>query len=135
MLRFFYFAKSEYTCTAMKQRPPTVIVLSALLIAAGAIGFIYHLSDFKAPGVFRYENVWIELVRVTAIICGVFMLRGSNWARWLAIAWLAFHVVISAFHNAGEFAMHAVITALYVYGLFFHRHTADFFRSKDSETP
>jgi hypothetical protein len=119
----------------MKHRPITVIVLSALLIGAGAIGFFYHLSDFKAPGVFRYENIWIELLRLTAIVCGVFMLGGSNWARWLAVAWLAFHVAVSAFHNAAQFAMHAVSTALYVYGLFFHRPATDFFRSKDSDTP
>ena len=33
-----------------------------------------------------------------AIVCGVFLLRGHNWARWLALAWIAFHVVLSAFH-------------------------------------
>jgi hypothetical protein len=30
-----------------------------------------------------------------ALTCGVFLLRAKNWARWLAVAWMAFHVAIS----------------------------------------
>ena len=45
------------------------------------------------------------------------MLRGCNWARWLALAWIAFHVVLSAFHSLPEFALHAVLCAVFAYFL------------------
>jgi hypothetical protein len=46
------------------------------------------------------------------------MLRGHNWARWVALAWIAFHVVLSAFHAFGEFAIHAVFCAVIAWFLF-----------------
>jgi len=30
------------------------------------------------------------------------LLMGHNWARWLILAWLAFHVVVSAFHSLSD---------------------------------
>ena len=59
-----------------------------------------------------------ELVRILAIICGAFMLRGHNWARWVAIAWIGFHVILSAFHSLGEFAMHCLFCAVFAWFLF-----------------
>jgi hypothetical protein len=49
------------------------------------------------------------------VIAGVYMLRGANWARWLAIAWIAFHVGVSYFHSWGEMAMHAAILVVFAY--------------------
>ncbi len=46
------------------------------------------------------------------------MLRAHNWARWLAIAWIAFHVALSAFHALGEFAIHGLLCALIAWALF-----------------
>ena len=40
------------------------------------------------------------------------MLRGRNWARWGALAWMLFHVILSAFHALHEFAIHAVFLAI-----------------------
>ena len=44
------------------------------------------------------EFVGITVIGVAAVVAGVFMLRGRNWARWLALAWMASHVAISVFH-------------------------------------
>ncbi len=46
------------------------------------------------------------------------MLRGHNWARWLALAWIAFHVVLSAFHALAELAVHSLFCAIMAYFLF-----------------
>src|SRR5262249_39079375 len=61
-----------------------------------------------------------------AIVCGVFLLRGSNWARWLLLAWIAFHVVLSAFHNVFELAMHSLLLVVVAYCLFRPRTSAYF---------
>jgi hypothetical protein len=95
-----------------------VTVLAWVYIVAGAAGIVYHAAEFQVKPPFHHEFLWVELLRAVAIVCGVFMLRGSNWARWLALAWIAYHVVLSAFHSAGELALHAVFCAVIAYFLF-----------------
>jgi hypothetical protein len=100
----------------MNKRPLSVTIISWIFIAAGVIGLAYHSTDFaKRP--FHYDVVWVSLLRLAAILCGVFMLRGSNWARWLALAWLAYHVVIGAMHSTTELLMHAVLLAVFSFFL------------------
>ena len=65
----------------MNKRPLSITVISWLFVAAGVIGLAYHATEFKADRPFQYDVVWVCLVRLLAILCGVFMLRGSNWAR------------------------------------------------------
>jgi hypothetical protein len=101
----------------VNKRPITVTILACVLIAAGAVGLAYHFTEFKAPNAVHSELVWIEFVRLLAIVSGVFMLRGRDWARWLALAWIAFHVAISFFNSVREVAVHAVILALFAYFL------------------
>ena len=79
---------------------------------------MFHLSDLRNPQLAPYELVFVSIVGLIAAVIGVYMLWGHNWARWLAMAWIAFHVVVSAFHSLTEFAMHGLIFALFVYALF-----------------
>jgi hypothetical protein len=90
----------------MNRRPLSVTVISWLFVAAGAIGLAYHLTEFK--GQFEYGLVWVCIVRFLAIVSGLFMLRGSNWARWLLLVWIVYHVILSAFHSLSELAMHSL---------------------------
>jgi hypothetical protein len=98
-------------------RPPSVTVIAWVYIAAGAIGFVYHFGELWARP-FRYDPLLIEFVRVLAIVAGVFVLRGRNWARWLALAWIGFHVILSAFHPLAELAIHCLFFALTAWALF-----------------
>jgi len=98
----------------MNKRPISVTVLSLVFIAAGATGLVYHLQDLhlkdlKPQHPFQYEVIWISLVRLLAVIGGICMFLGRNWARWLCLAWLGFHVILSAFHPLGELVFHVVI--------------------------
>ena len=60
----------------------------------------------------------ILFVRLLAIVCGVFLLRGRDWARWLAMAWIAFHVGLSYFHSTAQMAFHAVVLVIFAVVLF-----------------
>ncbi len=102
----------------MIKRPLSVTIISCLLAAAGVIGLVYHLSEFKAQHSFHNDIVWVSLIRLLAIVSGAFMLRGSNWARWLAIVWIAFHVVISYFQSWQQVAVHALLLLAFAYFLF-----------------
>ena len=102
----------------MKKCPLAVTILSCLLILAGAVGLVYHLSDLSSAKPFKYELIWISLLRLLAIISGVFMLAGRNWARWLTLAWITLHVGLSFYHSLQEVAFHAVLLAVFAYLLF-----------------
>ncbi len=96
------------------KRPVTVWVLSCLYIAVGAIGLAYHLRELMA---LQPDSVWIELTALLAILSGAFMLRGRNWARWLALAWMAFHVAIS-FPVLRQVMIHSLFLAVIAWLLF-----------------
>ena len=93
----------------MKNRPIPVIIVSILFILTGCIGFFYHVKEFFEPNNNLYELVLVLLLRILAVACGILLFQGVNWSRWLAIAWLLFHVVLSAFHSISEMATHIVL--------------------------
>jgi hypothetical protein len=98
-----------------KKPPLSVIVIACLYLAVGTIGVVHHRPKLLPLG---YDDVLIELTELVAIVCGACMLRGYNWARWLAVAWIASHVILSAFSSFHEFAIHALICALITWSLF-----------------
>jgi hypothetical protein len=102
----------------MKKPPLAVIVLAVLLIAGGLIGLVGGLMNHTSLTADHYELLWIGVVNLLAMMAGIFILRGRGWARWLAVAWLAFHVAISIGHPLGQLIMHAILLLLFAYGLF-----------------
>lgn len=87
------------------KRPFPVTILGCLFIVVGLVSLTYHL--FKGP-----LDHWIfpiSLVGIIAIVGGVFLVKGHGWARWLVLAWLAFHVVVSAFHSLSDSMAHLLL--------------------------
>ena len=82
------------------------------------MGIAYHLPDFSPKHPFQYANLWILLLRIAAIVAGAFMLRGRSWARWLGLAWIAFHLILSFFHSIQEVVIHGLVFALFAWFLF-----------------
>ena len=112
----------------MVKRPLTVTLVAWLFIVAGMVGVTHHASDFDPGGSLAQGAVWVLLVRVLAIIGGVFVLRGANWARWLVIGWLAFHVALSAMHRDGSGTIaHAALLAA-VASLLLRRDASAYFK-------
>jgi uncharacterized membrane protein HdeD (DUF308 family) len=95
------------------KRPFQVTTLGCLFIGAGILSTIYHLS--KSP--LDRWTVPILLVGVIAIVAGVFLLRGARWARWLLLAWLAAHVVLSALNSLPDAMPHVVLVLVVGYFL------------------
>jgi hypothetical protein len=87
------------------KRPLSVTILGCLFIVAGSAGLVYHFSD----GPFEPGIVLIALVRILAIVGGVFLLLGHGWARWLLIVWLALHVGLSAMHSVSQTLAHLAL--------------------------
>lgn len=112
----------------MNKRPLSIIVIACVFIASGVIGFAYHVTEFNKQRPFDIELFWVCLLRLLAIVGGVFLLRGHNWARWLVLIWIAYHVILSAFHSISEVSVHGLLLVIVAYVLFRRPATA-FFRS------
>jgi hypothetical protein len=112
-----------------RSRPLTVTIVACLYIAVGAIGFAYHLYVAVASGGFKLDDLMVELTELAALVSGVFMLRGASWARWLALAWMAFHVLISL-GSAQEIAVHTLFLVAIACGLF-NRKARGYFQTRD----
>jgi hypothetical protein len=102
----------------MNKRPLSVTIISWLFIAMGVIAFVYHFIEFSTRHTFQYDGLWVLLLRLIAIVAGVFMLRGNSWARWLTIFWMAYHVVLSWFHSWQQLVIHGLFLAVLAYFLF-----------------
>jgi len=119
----------------MNKRPRSVTAIGCLFVIAGAIGLAYHGAEFEARRPFDYDIVWVLLVRLLAILGGVFLLRGSDWARWFLLIWIAYHVILSAFHSMFELIMHGLLLAVVAYFLFRPRVSAYFRDARAGDAP
>src|SRR3569833_1470003 len=97
------------------KRPWPVIVIASLYLLVGVIGFVAHFPELLAR---HPDAVAIVLTETVGAISGVGLLMRKKWARWLALAWIVFHVGLSLFHPIGELAIHAVFCAMIVWALF-----------------
>jgi hypothetical protein len=112
-----------------RKRPLSVTILGWVYIIVGVGGFVSHLGDLRANSPFQFDGIWVEMVRLLALVCGVFMLRGQNWARWLAVVWIGFHVILSAFHQVLPLILHCIFFAV-ISWLLFRRDAARYFRGQ-----
>jgi hypothetical protein len=117
----------------MIKPPLPVAIVAGVYIAAGVAGFVVHGKELTARSAFQPDVPWLVLVPLLAIVAGVYMLLARNWARWLALAWMLFHVVLSAFHSLQQFAVHAVMLALFAY-LLFRPEATSYFRARHQTT-
>jgi hypothetical protein len=112
----------------MKSRPLSITLISWLFIATGSIGMVHHiwewvspnspgrLGEFEAP---RLAESGPSLrLGLVAILGGGFLLRGAGWARWLLVAWMALHMVISALHSLQQVLVHGALFGVILFFLF-----------------
>lgn len=106
--------------------PVSVFIVALVYLLTGVVGFAAHFREISAP-----DGIGIELTEFLAFVAGVFLLFGRNWARWLAVAWIAFHVVLSIWNSWSEVAAHAVMCAVIAWALF-RPQVAGYFRRADA---
>jgi hypothetical protein len=94
-------------------RPFQVTILGWLFIVVGMLNGGYHLWK----GTLDRWTFLIAGIGIVAIVAGAFLLRGARWARWLVLAWLAFHVVVSALNSVWDALPHIVLLLIVGYFL------------------
>jgi len=105
------------------KRPYEVTVAGWLFMVIGILNTAWHLWK----GAFDRWMIAILFLTVSAIVAGVFLLRGARWARWLALAWIAFHVVVSALNSVWDALPHASLLLVIGYVLL-GPATAEYYR-------
>ncbi|HEX4004632.1 MAG TPA: hypothetical protein VHX60_00505 [Acidobacteriaceae bacterium] len=111
-------------------RPLLITILGWLLIAVGALEFAEHAARIGWPP--RADEIEIALFELVILACGVFLLRGVNAARWLAVGWIAFHVVVGAIHSVVTGIVHGLIFLLFA-ALMFRPEVNAWFRRRPAQ--
>ncbi len=96
------------------KRPFSVNFLGYLFIAVGIAALIYQLIK----GTLDFWMFVIVLFELVAVLAGIFLLKGRNWARWLLMAWIAIHVYIGAVHSLSAGVPHLLLLVAIGYFLF-----------------
>jgi hypothetical protein len=103
-------------------KPPLSHTIAGwLFILVGGLGLAYLVS--KAPGT-TWDHVGVRdfaivfTLRLMAFAGGIFVLRGAAWAKWMLLAWMAYHIYLSLLHSWAEAAMHAVMFGILAFLLF-----------------
>ena len=65
------------------KRHISVLIVAGMYLAVGGVGFIAH---FPRQTSIHGEDVLVEITALVAFTAGMFLLRGHNWARWLALS-------------------------------------------------
>lgn len=98
-----------------RKGPVAVLIIACVYIAVGVLGFGYHFRELLT---LQKDSVWIEGTELVALVCGVFLLRGQNWARWLAAAWAALHVIVSTLNAFHGIVVHGILFVVISWLLF-----------------
>jgi hypothetical protein len=115
----------------MTKRPIPLIIVSVAFIAIGVGGLFKGVWPVVKGGTAigsheLTDSVLVTVSGILALLSGVFMLRGANWARWLCVVWMALHVVLSFFHSPIELAIHSAMLVILVLVLFWGRTSTYF---------
>jgi hypothetical protein len=116
----------------MTKRPLSITVISWIFIAFGGIALpisLLPLVDSSAANRMaghRFEFWLTTVIQLLALISGVFMLYRFNWARWLLVVWVGYHIILSALHSLSELLVHTLLFAVVLYFVFRSQASAYF---------
>jgi hypothetical protein len=99
-----------------RTRPLLITLLGWMLIALGALEFTIHAVQIRRP--LHAGDIGVPLFELVILVCGVYLLRGANWARWLAVAWIGFHVVVGSLDSVMRGVVHGLIFLAFTWLMF-----------------
>jgi hypothetical protein len=128
----------------MNKRPRSITVISWIFIAFGGIALLtsllppvdaaadQRLTEFRSQHPFQFALIYVS--PILAVVCGVFMLRGCNWARWLLVVWFGHNAIGNILHSPARFFLPGFLFGVAVFFLFRPQATA-YFRGTSAEPP
>jgi len=86
------------------KRPTSITVISWILIVISVLNLVTSTVTINNPTVrelmaknplpIPLQFVMLYIGLTVALVCGVAMLRGHNWARWLYVIWSAIGMIV-----------------------------------------
>ena len=76
----------------------SVIVVAVIFLALGVLDITRGLAPLFVSAPHWHmaaDDLEVLAIGIAAIVGGVYVIRGRNWARWLLAVWMVFHVAIS----------------------------------------
>lgn len=99
------------------KRPISVTIIAWLLMAVATLALFAQTSLAGLRHPIASDDLWIVITELAGIAIGILLLLGRGWARWLALIWMAFHVVVS-WPVVSHLVIHSVFLAAMAYILF-----------------
>jgi len=124
----------------MTKRPRSITIISWIFITFGGLAFLLSLRPLADSAGAQwiaehpFEFWLIPVIQILALLSGLFMLYGFNWARWLLVVWVGSHVIISAMHSAFELVVHSLLFVVVLYFIFRPQATK-YFRGARAKLP
>lgn len=106
----------------------SVLAVGVLFLVLGALDLWRGVAPLIASAPrwhMASDDVMVLAIGIAAIVGGIYVLRGANWARWLLAVWMALHVAISIGQPRALLA-HVVIFGFVAYLLFSARASTHF---------
>ena len=128
----------------MNNRPRSVTVISWMFIAFGCIALLAsllprfpeegkRLAEFRSQHPVQYARFFVAPVLV--LVCGgVFMLRGSNLARYLLVIGFGYNLFVNVLHSPLRLALPGLLFAVVV-NFLFRPPASAFFRGSNVDRP
>ena len=102
-----------------KRRPVSVLIIGLLFIAIGLYDVWLGVNPLTSKQArLASDDLLVSSIGTIAVVGGIGVLSGHNWARWLLAAWMAFHVALSI-RQPYALLGHIVIFGLILAGLFY----------------
>ena len=131
----------------MSKRPRSVTIISWIFIVFGGLVFCAivrphgtadaatarYIADSQANHPFLWALFYAG--PIVLVICGVLMLLGFGWARWLLHAWFGHNVVMKTIHSPKQFLAGAIFFGVAVYYLYRPQASAFFNARKALRSP
>ena len=114
-----------------KKRPVYIVVIGVVFITLGLLDIWRGATPLTSGAAhLTGEDFAVLSIGIAALLGGIFVLKGRDWARWLLAIWMALHVALSI-RDPYVLLAHLVILALLLAGLF-HPAASSYFRRSDT---
>jgi hypothetical protein len=103
-----------------RMRSWSLIAVAVIFLALGVLDIARGLAPLFASAPrwhMAADDMEVLAIGIAAIVGGVYVLKGRNWARWLLAVWMAFHVAISI-PRPTQLIAHVVIFGAIAFVLF-----------------
>ncbi len=126
----------------MNKRLLSITVVGWLFIATGCVSLVRGMLPLVRSGASGRTSEMKAKLADSGLVCGsgffaavggAFLLLGRAWARWMCLAWMGLHVILSIFHPVFELIVHGLLFAALTFLLFRPRASA-YFRIAAAQT-